>query len=306
MTVEVIRPADRAAWLAARRKDVTASDVAAVAGADPRRSPLQVFAEKTGAVAEQEDSAVMRRGRWLEAAVIEALQDTYPTWTIKRAGVYLRDPEIRIGATPDAVAEIPDRPGVVNVQCKVVARPRFEAEWEDGRPPLKFELQTLCEGMLLDAETNLVAALVVNTYTAELVVHEVPRHAPAERRIRDIVSLFWAGVEQGVRPAPVFSQDADIIEALYPRAEAGCVLDLSGDNMLPVILAERAELKARMKADEARVSAIDTEIKAKLGDAEAADLPGWKLTWKTQTRAEKLVPASEFRVLRVTDKRPNP
>lgn len=301
--VETIPISDRASWLQLRLQDLTASDIAAVVGLDPYRSPLRVYAEKTGLIAGAADNDIMRRGRWLEPAVIEAVREEHPAWEVRRAGVYLRNPAIRMGATPDAVAIDPEREGIGCVQCKVVSRPVFERDWPDGRAPLKFEIQTLAEAMLLDAAWAVVAALVIGTYSADLVIHEVPRHAGAEARIHDTVLDFWAAVDEGRQPAPIFMDDAEVIDALYPEQKAGLSRDFSADNRLPALLAERAECKDDIKSAEDRVKEIDAEIKAKLGEAEEGTLPGWHLSWKTQTRRSYVVAESTYRQLRVTDRR---
>lgn len=298
-----IEVTDRESWLALRRQDLTASDIAAVAGHDPRRTPLRVYHEKTGTLPPIEDNDIMRRGRWLEASVVEALRDMHPDWEIRRAGVYLRDPVNRFGATPDVVAIDPARDGIGNIQCKVVARPVFEAMWEDGIPPIGYQLQTLGEASLMDASWAMVAALVVDTFSAEYVEFAVERHAGAEARIRRIAADFWANVAAGREPPVTYAADEDLVKTLYPAEQPGKELDLSADNMLPALMAERATLTSLIKTSETRKTAIETEIKAKLGDAEIGTLPGWRVTWKSQTRAEHTVPASTFRVLRVTDRR---
>lgn len=304
MSVERIPVTDRESWLKLRLHDLTASDIAGVAGVDPSKTPLRVYAEKTGRISGPDDNAIMRRGRWLEAAVIEALRDERPTWDVRRAGVYLRDPDIRMGATPDAVASDPSRPGIGNVQCKVVARPVFERDWgADGtEAPLKFQLQTLAEGMLIGSSWNAIAALVINTYTAELVIVEVPRHAEAEQHIRRIVVDFWRNVEKGIEPRPLYHDDYDVITALYPEVKRSAV-DLSKDNLLPQLLSRRARRKALIKKAEEWIQGADAEIRHKIGDAEEGMIPGWKITLKQTTRKEHLVPASTFRTLRVTDRR---
>ncbi|WP_167523849.1 YqaJ viral recombinase family protein [Terribium terrae] len=303
MSVEVFYPKSRDEWLALRQLDLTASDIGAVAGVDHFKSPLRVYAEKTGMIGGEAENDAMRRGRWLEAAVIEAMRETYPTWDLRRAGVYLRDTEIRMGATPDAVAEDPAEPGIINIQCKVIARPVYEREWENDKAPLKYALQTISEGVLLNSRTNLVAALVIDTYTAQLVVDEVPRHPDAENKVRTIVQQFWSNVAAGRQPAVDYACDAEVIAAMYPASVPAKIIDLSTDNFLPALLAERADIKVREKADKERVEEIDTEIKSKMGDAEEATLPGWKLTWKTQQRKQYTVAASTQRPLRVADHR---
>lgn len=294
--IETIPIDGRAEWLALRRRDLTASDVAAVAGVDPMRTPLRAYMEKLGLLPEGPESVIMRRGRWLEAATVEALRERYPEWDIRRAKVYLRDPDIRLGATPDAVATAPERDGVGIIQCKAVARPEFKAKWADG-PPLKFELQTLTEAMLAGAAWCILAVLIVDTYGAELEVFEVTRHAGAEDRIRALAVQFWANVEAGRMPAPDYAEDSDLIDAMHPEVKRAWI-DLAGDKRLPEQLNKRAFFVDVRDKAQLIIGRIDARVKHLMGDAEEGVLPGWKITWKEQERN-----GSRFRVLRVKDQR---
>src|SRR5687768_3934143 len=110
-------------WHAHRAGDVTASAVATALGIDPYRTPLELYAEKTGMLISNADSPLMRRGRIMESVAVEMLREDYPDWEIRYPlDLYVRDPEIRLGATPDALA-ITDQPGITNIQIKVVAKP---------------------------------------------------------------------------------------------------------------------------------------------------------------------------------------
>jgi putative phage-type endonuclease len=291
---------DRSTWLAWRTADLTASDIGAAVGLDPYKSPLKLYAEKTGLLMPDGDNPSMRRGRWLEAAVLEAIRDQHPDWEVRPAKVYLRDEELRLGATPDAIAAT-DEPGLTNIQCKVVARPAYERDWGEG-PPMNYQLQTLTEGMMLDAARSFVAALVIDTYTAELYLHRVPRHEGAEAKVRGIAAEFWANVAAGKRPAADYKQDAETVAAMFPQSVAEPVLDLAGDNALAVLLPHREVLKEMIAEDMKRLEAMNTEIKDKLGKAERATLPGWQISWKTEKRDGYTVAPSTRRVLRVTEK----
>lgn len=290
---------DRSTWLQWRANDLTASDIGAAVGLDPYKTPLKLYAEKTGLLMPDGDNPQMRRGRWLEAAVLEAIREEHPDWEVRPANVYLRDGALRLGASPDALAAT-DEPGVTNIQCKVVARPTYETKWVDG-PPMHYQLQTLTEGMLLDAARSYVAALVIDTYTAELYLHRVNRHAAAELRVREIAAEFWSNVASGKRPAADYRQDAETVAAMFPQSEPEKVLDLSGDNQLAVLLPHREALREMIAIDQQKLAEMDTEIKAKLGEAEQAVLPGWKITWKTQQRKAYTVAEGTTRPLRVTE-----
>jgi predicted phage-related endonuclease len=289
---------DRDSWLLRRAEDLTASDIAAAAGLDPYKSPLTVYAEKTGAILPVGDNPLMRRGRWLEPAVLQAIRDTRPDWEVRPVGMYYRDTELHLGATPDAVA-ITDKPGVTNIQCKVVGPRSYLANWSDG-PPIGYLLQTICEGMLMEADQSILAALVVDTYSAELFLHDVDRHPGAEARIKEIAREFWLNVREGKRPAPKMPGDGDVIEAIYPVAKQEPVLDLSGDNMLRQLLDERALAKLDRDEAQERIDEIDSEVKGKMGEYAQATLPGWKLSWPTLNRREYTVPAKSYRRLTIT------
>jgi predicted phage-related endonuclease len=80
----------------------------------------------------------------------------------------------------------------------------------------------------------------------------------------------------------------------------GSHLDLSDNNYLcSGLLPEREKLKAELSAGEKRVSEIDSIIKAAMGNASSAWIPGYNLTYRSQSRKEVTIPAKTFRVLRV-------
>lgn len=295
MTTERIPIVDRASWLEMRKQDVTASDIAAIAGLSPYKTALQVWAEKTGRSEGPQENEAMRRGRWLENAVIIALQETKPRWQIWRPNVYLRDKALRLGATPDAVAETSE--GEIIIQCKVVARPVFDA-W-DG-PPIAYQLQTLTEAMLWGAKFACIAALVVDTFTAELVIFQVERHPAAEEKIRKAVAQFWADIADGKQPYADYGRDGELLLKLYKPKEGIEPLDLSADNLLPEILEERRGLMDTVKRCEERLAAIKAEVIHKLNGATIAVLPGWSISHKIQHRKEVIIPAKSFPVLRIT------
>lgn len=285
-------------WHALRATVLTASDVGAAAGVDKYKTPLALWAEKTGLMPPGFENKMMRRGRWFEAAILNAIREENPDWDVDQPRVFLRDPQRRLGATPDAVA-VTREPGITNIQMKLVAAPEFARSWSGG-PPLSYQLQTACESMLMDAERGLLAALVIDAYNADLHLFPVPRHAAVEARIETIAAAFWDAIDNNRQPQPLFDRDAETVAAIYPTAVPGSVVDLSGDNRLPGRLMEREELKEVIKGAETRIAEIDTEIKAKLGDAEMAELNGWRLTHKSQHRNAYMVPEKDYRVLRIT------
>jgi putative phage-type endonuclease len=289
---------DRASWLEWRKTFLTASDLGAVAGKDPYKSALRVWNEKQGLIPDQADNEAMKRGRWLEAAAIEGLKEEHPDWLITRPKLFLADTVTRLGATPDAFITRPGSRGVVNCQIKCTGPIAFDRHWSDGVPP-GYALQTVCEGMLLGAETNFVCALVVDSHKATIALYELPRHPGVEEQIEDMAMDFWDRVDTGRPYPPDYARDADVIKAMYPAPEPGSVRDLSGDNRLAELLPTRAMFKKEISGMEEQVKAIDTEIEAKMGRYEVAEIPGWRLTWKTVSRKAYTVAERSGRELRI-------
>jgi predicted phage-related endonuclease len=295
----------REEWLRWRREDVTASRVGALFGAHPYETALRVYAEKRGVEFPDEDNKTMRRGRWLEPAVAKAVEELRPEWKLEAPNVYLRDPDLRLGATPDFYIHDPVR-GLGVLQCKTVAPSVYARDWLGGSEiPFWIVLQALTEMMLADAAFGAVAALLIDPHNMDCVILEVPRHADSEAKIIAAVSSFWLCVATGQEPDPDFARDAEVIKLLTPRETPGKQIDFSRHNELPGMLAERAELLKVMGAAEDRCDEIETEVKHLMGDAELVNgLPDWRITYKTQKRAGYTVPPKEPRVLLIKDKRP--
>lgn len=294
--VERIPINSRADWLTLRRRDVTASDIAALFGCHPYRTVLQVFADKIGQGVDRGDNELFRRGRILEPAVAAAVSEERKEWLIAKATDYLRDPELRLGATPDWFAT--DARGVGIIETKTADPSIFDRDWQSG-PPLAWTLQCLVQMMLADAAWGAVAVLVTSR-DFPVYIYDVPRHPIAEAKIVAKVREFWRSVDSGEQPPFDFARDAEIIAAMFPK-ERDASVDLGLDNRLPEILARRAELAGQIKAAEAEKSAIDAEIKTKLGENAKGHLPGWRISWTT--RAGYVAEVKPARVLRVTDLR---
>ena len=218
---------------------------------------------------------------------------------------------MRFGATPDAFALDPARKGLVLIQGKVVAKPVFIADWlggdrEETEPsvPLGYQLQTLSETMLAEAAFTgeiihpVLAALVVDTFSAELHLIPVQRHAEAEQKIIATVRQFWADFDAGLQPAVNGEKDHDAVRKLYP-ADDGTTIDLTGDNSLPALLDERKILGVEIRVREKRRDAIGTEIMGKIAQHSFALIAGGrKLSCKVTNVGEKFVAGYSFRSIR--------
>jgi putative phage-type endonuclease len=301
MHVESFPVGSRGDWLAMRKRDVTASEIAALFGAHPYKTALQVYADKMSPARGSGDNAAMRRGRILEPGCVVALQEVRPDWEVVKCDRYYRMPDHRIGATPDYFRIMRGDPtkGILLereiIECKTVS-PEKWAEWQGG-VPLAYQLQVVTQCRLTAAKRGWIALLVDNR-AKDFELFEVPAHKGAWQRIVEKVGEFWDAAEAGALPNPDFTRDRDIIKSIMPPIEGAGLLDWSADNYTPTLLAEREQLADQAKDCKARIDAIDAEIVAKLNGAEGATLPGWKISNKMQSRAEFTVKAQTFPVLR--------
>ena len=263
-------------WLEWRRHDVTASVVACLFGEHEYKTIFELWSEITSGVpVAHKETKLMRRGRRWEPVVCEAVRDERPDWKLRKANVYLRDPSLKLGATPDFFLTLPTGARGV-LQSKIVNPAAFRQKWTETTAPKWIVLQTLTEMMLARATFGVIAALEIGPYDEDVLhLYEVPRHPVAEKRIKDAVIAFWRAIAAGEVPKPDYARDGALIAAMHAQAKKGSVIDLRGDNRMPQILSDRARVKAEIAEKEAVLKALDTEIKDKIGENEIALVNGW-------------------------------
>ena len=308
MAIETRPIVDRAEWLEWRRKFITASRVGGLPAFNCHSyyTPLRLYAELRGVeFPTDDDNKVLRRGRWLEPAVAKAVSELRPEWGLTAPNVFLCDPDIGIGATPDYyITGDPRGRGIL--QCKSVAYSVWKRDWDEGKDiPLWVTLQALTEAMLSGAAFGAVAVMLVDPHNMDCVILDVPRHAGAEYKIVSEVKRFLADTAIGLEPPIDFERDGAVLKLLLPRETPGSELDLAGNNEIPAILATRAQLMAEMKRHKKACERIENRLRDIMRDAEmSTGLDDWMIKFKVEPRKAYTVKASEPRVLRITDKRP--
>jgi predicted phage-related endonuclease len=315
MAVERILVDDRDQWLALRLPQINASETPTVLGLGAYGSRAELYAEKKGLRPPRTDSGLLRRGRWLEASVFEALAEERPHWDVVRAKIYLLDRERRMGATPDGFATRPDIDGRGIVQGKVISRSIFRRRWlgneaddiatGDAEAPIYYRLQTLTEMMLAEATWGVLAVLVAGEFDATLRLFEVERDVGQEQIILDEVARFFRNhLDAGIMPAFDPQQDADLIRALYPKDD-GTVIDLTSNNEMPELVDQWTEFQAAHKRLEAALKGVKAEIQAMMADHTWGKLlDGRALRWKREPRKGYVVEPSAPRVLRLLKQMP--
>jgi putative phage-type endonuclease len=311
MTIEILEPRSRDEWLRIRQQTIGASEIAALVGASPWETAFSLYSKRVGNAAPEPENAAMRRGRHLEAVAIEMLREERPDWIVKAnpmpGGVFYRDLDAGISATPDAFVSAPGRPNGI-CQIKSVQKFTFDKKWKnaDGEiePPLHVVIQAVQEAALTGAEWACVAALVID-FGIDLPVIEIEIHGGIIARMRKEAADFWRRVTENNPPPPDYAKDGALIASIYADSDDDLGIDLGDNPRVLELLDEREKLKMRETDGERAAKMrkpIDAELVHILGNASTGRLAdGRIITAKTTRRAGYEVKPTSFRSVRIKE-----
>ncbi len=298
LTREVHEIASRADLLGEpRRSDVTASAAAALFGEHPFLSREQYAARLRGTsdagTSSVPDSPAMRRGRVMEAGVAVAVAEERPHWTLEKAHTYHRIAEMRIGASPDfwITSTDPAEPGRGILEVKTASQQQWE-KWH-GQLPLAYHLQVQVQLLCTGCEWGWIA-LMVTSPSLPVFYWPAKPHAGALERIKRAAAQFHTEIETGHHLGAAASA-----EGLAQIFDDGSTIDLSGDNQVRELLEERAMRHESANAEDKRIKEIDDIVKAKIGAAARAFVPGWSISYATHHRKQVVLAAKDVRTLRI-------
>lgn len=302
----------RESFLAERRKGIGGSDVAPLLGIEPRKTPFQLWRDKTGSEADAGKPSAARRGRFLEAAILGRYAKAMQPATIEVGVHHEADGGWRRG-NQDARAIGSD--GVRRaVEAKSVNQNVFRRDW--GRPwtdevPDRALCQGLWYGNLDNADIVDFAVLVIPDDPDEVLgltadevaaisdfhIYQASRSDVVEEFIIGRARAFWFDhVVAGVAPPLASEEDLDIVfpthlDGAHKPAEP--VLDL---------IREYAEVGDTEKAAKKRREYLRERILLYAEGSEYLAAPNgdpW-LQMKTEKRAAYSVQETTARSLRFT------
>jgi putative phage-type endonuclease len=280
-------------WLAARRSGIGGSDIAAILGLSPWRTPLDVYREKIDGD-QQPETEAMRWGRLLEDVIAREYA--------ARAGVRIqrinaliraRDHEWAIATLDRVVLPSRGRARVLRgelrgadgiLECKLVG-PYAASEWGRGDDQDAVPVHCAAQCMWYLGVTGLpwcdVAALIGGQ---RLIIRRIERDDETIRAMFERAERFWfEHVVPRVPPPPATARDA---EALWP-ADNGETLE-ADEELLAAYNAAR-EAKARMAEAERDYEAATERIKLALRERSTLTLNGKPIaTWKATAPRQKI------------------
>jgi predicted phage-related endonuclease len=290
-------------WRELRRRHVGGSEVAALMGHHPRLTRFELWHRKKGNVPEPDFTGDDRVfwGATLEPAIAMGVAKLQG-WNVRKVRRYFLNPLVVIGAEEFGLGGSLDYeivshergPGVLEIKTAdwLIAR-----QWEDGTPPIEYELQLQTYLALTARDWGAIAVLVGGN---DLRIFLYDRRPKIISYIEQETRRFWESVKADTPPKPDFQLDAETIGALYGASAPGKAIDLTGDNRLPELISQY-----RLGGEyERKGKALKTEAKAeileKIRDAEVVTCGLDKITAKQVAATQIAYERSAYRDFRLS------
>lgn len=298
----------REEWLEYRRKGIGGSDAASVCGFNPYKSLIELWADKTGRIPEQEDNEAMRTGRDLEEYVASRFCEATGKKVRRRNAIFQHDKYDFITANIDREI-VGENAGL---ECKTTSA-FTKSDFENGEIPLYYLVQCRHYMNVMGYDKMYLAVLVMGKafYSYEISYDQAEGDALLNLEID-----FWnKHVIPDVRPEPDGSESADrTLKAIYDEQTdetmACYELDAVATHLVD-IKAKISELKATEEAlKQKMISALEGCVYGVTSD--------YNFSWKEQisrrvdTKAlkakypqiyEEMAKESSSRVFRITDRK---
>ena len=271
----------REEFLTRRRSGIGGSDIAAIVGLSPRRSPLDVYFDKIGETSEPEEPTPTKRAPLYWGTVLEEpIARAYAAETGRRVVRYtrlLRSPE-----RPWEIGDI-DRL-VIDDGAKIAAKPKGEIvcrrglecktarmhseEWgepgTDEIPVQYFAQVQWYMGLAPSIEEFDVAVLFGGS---DFAIYTVTRNDSIIAKLRESGGRFWRCVEDRIPPAP---RSLDDVQKLRPEP---VLPSMTASLMLETDLRALAEATAKRKAAEVAEGKWKDRVAVQIADAEIVTDP---------------------------------
>lgn len=283
----------RAEWLADRELTIGASEAAAVVGATPWQTKLQLYMVKRGLMSEVERTELLNMGHAMEPIINDLFCEKTGRQTDNPGEFCVaKNPEYPgMSATLDRIILPGEGTGFGNLQLKNVG-PRMARHWDDEYP-LYVKVQMQAEMMCAGFRWSSVAAVIAGQ---RFFTRDLERDDTFCAHLAEQCREFMVCVREGIQPEPN-EKDADALRILYPKHEPGSVKALHPD--CACIDADLLRAMEDLKDARARVRLHSNRIKGSIGDAEKGVLPdGTSYTFRTVNRRGFKVRPTTYRRLR--------
>lgn len=261
-------------WLALRREGVGGSDIAAIMGISPWRTPLGVYCEKRDLIKRAPTNEAMLFGTKMEPVLREwagetiSEQSQQPTSVFSSPYMYRSSEYAFMLANIDGVAVREDL-AYAGVELKTVDRSKAK-EWEDGVPDY-YEAQV----QWYMGITGLAAWYVFALIGKQQKLFIVAADAEKINAQRSAAKKFWIEYVLGEKMPPATGEDTDTLLKLFPDATEQMIRDDAFESEVKQYLTLGAEASAIAQSRDT----IKAKIEEKLGSSLALLSGKYKVSW---------------------------
>lgn len=290
--------ASRDEWVAGRSASIGASESAAILGEGySGQSAFTVWYEKVHEVSRAKFSAAMLKRLEIGTMIEPSLRKIFThvsgvqCWAPQENTMMVCDGKPWITATLDGVGFEESTGRYGPVELKNVGHYNLW-EWQDGKVPLIYQIQTQHQMLVTGAEIAWIFGLIGGNE---------PHYYPIERNqefidaLTDRLDHFWSLVLS--RTPPEVDGSEATKECLNDITEKARIEILGEAEM--ILDGKRVQLEEQKKAVEGELESINNKLRLRIGDAAEGHLPnGVVYTYKTQERSGYTVAPTSFRVLK--------
>lgn len=277
--------------LAERKTYIGGSDAAAALGLSRWKTPLTLWAEKTGQLEPEDISGKLpvKLGNKMEQIVVDLFEEE----TGKKCH---RVNETKFHPShPFLGANIDRRVVGENAILEAKTASAWKAkEWEGEEFPIEYLIQVNHYLLVTGAEYAYIAVLIGNqSFVWKRIDRDEALLADMEKRLVE----FWKYVKDNIRPSVVRAGDNETLYRLFPVEDKGKIVRL-GDE-LDRIVEQRSALLQDKASISKQIDAMDAMIKAQIGENEMALTSKYRVSWKAYSQKEYIVPARSGRKLNI-------
>lgn len=269
---------DREAWLEVRRHGIGGSDVAAMMGLSPYRTPYETWAEKSGLIESPDisDKPSVMWGNILEPVIGDHYKSLHPDRTVKRLNAVCRSKE-RPWAQASLDYEVKDPDlgwGILEIKT---AGARSADQWDEG-VPLYYLTQVTHYMSVTGRPFADVAVLIGGNDYRE---YRVMRDEDDIRAVDEAVDAFWKRVENG--DAPDVGGSVTESQALFRQFGTGTdhIEDYGAD---PDELTLYLIAKQQRDAAEELLKLRSNKLKQLIGEEKGFECDSGRVTWSRGVR----------------------
>ena len=265
------------------------TDAAAVLGLSRYKTPLSLWAEKTGAVKDKDRSGelAIKIGNRLEDVVAELFMEEsgFKVQRVKDVQVHPEHPFLKAQIDRKLVGTAE----LEVLECKTASAFKV-GEWEGDDIPSEYIVQVMHQLMVTGAKVGWIACLIGGN--VKFVYKKIERDEDmiAELMAKEIA--FWHENVLGKKMPGVTEHDDGVLQALFPNVRAdqqeAIVLPAEFEDIIERIKEIGTDKEGELGKLKSELNELKNEVKMAMGEASNAMVGKWGATWKTITKGAVL------------------